>query len=181
MKCLELTVYQILCEHDHSSNTEFFTVKGEIGEGGEWWHQQEEESQGEGGQRGEEDKQHRLSGREEGERGRNKRWASTKEEKKKTDGVVGESDSRRNERHWERQTERERGEREKTLTTVLWARVYVCVGDQLIGTHVLEGGAMMGKDYMLAIIIVNYDGKTHTITHTCKQGSWCCCCLTRTC
>lgn len=127
MKCLELTVYQTLCEHDHSSNTEFFTVKGEIGEGGEWWHQQEEESQGEGGQRGEEDKQHRLSGREEGERGRNKRWASTKEEKKKTDGVVGESASRRNERHWERQTERERGEREKTLTTVLWARVCVCV------------------------------------------------------
>lgn len=175
MKCLELTVYQTSCEHDRSSNTEFFTVKGEIGEGGEWWHQQEEESQGEGGQGGEEDKQHRLSGREEGERGRDKRRTSTKEEKKKTDGVVGERDSRRNERHWERLTdrERERGERE-TLTTVLWARVCVCVGDQLIGTHVLEGGAMMGKDYMLAIIIVNYDGKTHTITHTCKQGSWWC-------
>lgn len=59
--------------------------------------------------------------------GRDKRWASTKEEKKKTDGVVVESDSRRNERHRERQTDRERGEREKTLTTVLWARVCVLV------------------------------------------------------
>lgn len=33
-------------------------------------------------------------------------------------------------------------------------------------THRLEGGVMMGKDYMLAIIIVNYDGRTHTHTHT---------------
>lgn len=32
-------------------------------------------------------------------------------------------------------------------------------------THRLEGGVMMGKDYMLAIIIVNYDGRTHTHTH----------------
>lgn len=28
----------------------------------------------------------------------------------------------------------------------------------------LEGGAMMGKDYMLAIIIVNYDGENHSYT-----------------
>ncbi|XP_034463174.1 amyloid-beta A4 precursor protein-binding family B member 3 isoform X2 [Hippoglossus hippoglossus] len=32
----------------------------------------------------------------------------------------------------------------------------------LIGTHRLEGGAMMGKDYMLAIIIVNYDDNIWT-------------------
>lgn len=45
----------------------------------------------------------------------------------------------------------------------------MCIEDhQLIGPHMLEGGAMMGKDYMLAILIVNYDGETHTHkqTHT---------------
>ena len=44
----------------------------------------------------------------------------------------------------------------------------ICVyeADQLVGAHALEGGAMMGKDYMLAILILNYDGEAHTLSHT---------------
>lgn len=62
-----------------------------------------------------------------------------------------------------RQTGRqgERKRQDKASTSVPGARV--CEG------KAVKGGAMMGKDYMLAIIIVNYDGR-NTLTLTFLEG-----------
>lgn len=112
-------------------------------------------------------KQHPSSEeRKEAKKRQRKRWDREENQGGEERPMVSERGTDRGTRDKNRQR---RQEEREAVKSILWAGA-----DQLTATHRGGGGAMMGKDYMLAIIIVNYDGETPpTHTHTqCDRFSW---------